>query len=70
MAEIAMGVETLSVEGDDARRLLAAMLERVQAEDGMGGGFLDTIDADDAALFFQLVVVEGVRREHDPDRRP
>src|SRR5581483_4456825 len=70
MAEIAMGMEALAVEGDDARRLLPAMLERMEAEHGMGGNFLDTIDANDAALFLEMVVVEGVRREHDPDRRP
>jgi hypothetical protein len=70
MAEVAMSVKALAVEGDDARRFLAAMLERMEPENGVGRDFLDTVNADNAALFLELVVVEGVRREHGPDRRP
>jgi len=70
MAEIAMGVETLAVEGDDAGRFLAAMLKRVEAEHGMWGDFIDAVDAYNPALFLEMVVIEGVRREHVPDRCP
>jgi hypothetical protein len=70
MAEIAMGMETLAVEGDDAGRFLAAMLKSVKTENGVGGDFLDTVDAYNPALFLEMVVVEGVRCEHFPGRRP
>ena len=52
-------VELRAVEGDDAGRLLAAMLERVQAEGGQGGGVRMAEDAEDAALLVELVVVGG-----------
>ncbi len=57
-----LGMEALAVEGDDAGRLLAAMLERVQAERGDRGGVGMAEDAEDAALLAQPVAVkiEGV----------
>src|SRR5690348_4677545 len=64
MTHLAMGVETLAVEGDDAGGFLAAMLQGVQAENGVGGGLIDPVNAYNAALFLEMVVVEGVRREH------
>ena len=45
--------------GDDAGGLLAAVLQRVQAEGDEGRRVLDADDAEDAALLAQLVVVEG-----------
>ena len=53
-----LGVEPLAVEGDDARRLLAAMLERVQAERDDRRGVRMAEDAEDAAFLAQPVVVE------------
>jgi hypothetical protein len=70
MAHLAMGMEALAVEGDDAGRFLAAMLKGVKAEDGVRGSFIDAVNAYNPALFLEMVVVEGVRREHFPDRRP
>ena len=46
-----------AVVGDDARRLLAAMLQGVQAERGQGRGVLVAEDAEDAAFLAQAVVV-------------
>ena len=57
-AHAALGVEALAVEGDDAGRLLAAMLQRVQAERGDRGGVGMAEDAEHAALLVQPVVVE------------
>jgi hypothetical protein len=49
-AEAPLGVEARAVEGDDAGRLLAAVLKRVQAERGdrRRGGMAE--DAEDAAF--------------------
>ena len=57
-AEAALGMEARAVEGDDAGRLLAAVLQSVQAERGdrRGGGM--TEDAEDAAFLAQPVAVE------------
>jgi hypothetical protein len=64
MAHLAMGVEALAVERDDAGRFLAAMLKGVKSEDGVGRSLIDAVNAYNAALFLEMVVVEGVRREH------
>ena len=61
-AEAALGMEALAVEGDDAGGFLAAMLERVQAERGDGGGVGMAEDAEHAALLAQAV---GIRIEFD-----
>ena len=42
-------VEAIAVGGDDAGRLLPAMLQRVQPEVGDVGGLGVTVDAEDAA---------------------
>ncbi len=57
-AELALGVELPAVEADDARRFLAAMLQRVQAERGEGGGLRVAQDAEHAAFFVQRVAVQ------------
>ena len=71
-----MGVEALAVARDDARRLLAAMLERVQAEVGDVRGLGVAVHRDDAALVVEAVVVvleelvaAGVRQAACGDRR-
>ena len=57
-AEPALGMEPVAVEGDDAGRLLAAMLQRVQAERRDGGRIGMSVDAEYAAFFAQPVAVE------------
>ena len=54
-AEPALGVKALAVEGDDAAGLLAAMLERVQAERGDGGRVRVAENAEDAAFLAEPV---------------
>jgi hypothetical protein len=49
-AEAALGMEALAVEADDAGGFLAAMLERVQAERGDGGGVGMAENAEHAAF--------------------
>ncbi len=61
-AEDAVAVEQAAVEADHAGRLLAAVLERVQAEHGMGGRGVVAEDAEHAALLAQLVVDRRVPR--------
>ena len=68
-AEPALGIESIAVEGDDARRLLAAVLEGVQSERGDGGGIGMTEDAEDSAFFTQAVGVGVVVLERIGDRR-
>ena len=50
-----------SVGRGDARRLLPAMLQRIEAEIGLARGIGMAVDGDDAALFAQLV---SGRRRH------
>ena len=50
--------KTRAVEGDDAGRLLAAMLQGVQAERRDGRGVRMAEDAEDAAFLAQRVAVE------------
>ena len=57
---MALDPELLSVEGDDAGRLLAAVLQRVQPERGQRRRLRVPPNAEDAALFVELVV-EGMR---------
>ena len=56
-AELALGMEDVAVEGDDAGRFLAAMLQGVQAERRDGGGIRMAEDAEDAAFLAQRVAV-------------
>ena len=71
-AHAALGVEALAVEGDDAGGLLAAVLQRVQAERGDGGGVGMAEDAEHAAFLAQPVGVEDrtVSVGIGPSRRP
>jgi hypothetical protein len=55
-------VEGVAVRGGDARRLLASMLERVQAEVGDVGGLLVIPDAEKPAFIVELVVEIERRR--------
>ena len=47
--------QMLAVGGGDAGRLLAAMLQGVEAEIGLAGGVGVAVNGDDAALFVELV---------------
>ena len=65
IAEAAGGVEAVVwVVGDDAARLLPAMLQGVQAEGHEIRRIGHADDAEDAALLSQFVVVEGVCGGH------
>ena len=55
-AETALGMEMGAVEADDARRLLAAVLKRMQSERGQRRGIGMVKDAEDAALLVQPVL--------------
>ena len=54
-AQAALRVEVVAVEGDDARRLLAAVLEGVQAQGGERRRVIMAEYAEDAALLAQPV---------------
>ena len=56
-AQPALGMEVAAVVGDDAGRLLAAMLQGVQAERGQRRRVLVAEHAEDAAFLAQAVVV-------------
>src|SRR3546814_14319349 len=56
-AKVAVSVEVLPVEGDDAGRFLTPVLQGVQAERGQRGGILVAEHAEDPALVVALVVV-------------
>src|SRR3546814_1922145 len=56
-AKVAVSVEVLPVEGDDAGRFLTPVLQGVQAERGQRGGILVAEHAEDPALVVELVVV-------------
>ena len=60
LAHAAMGAELLAVISDDARRLLPAMLQRVQAECRECCCFGMTVDAEDAALLVQVVCIQNI----------
>jgi len=64
MAHRAMAVEQMPVPAGDARGFLAAMLERVQAQRDHRRRRFGTVNAKDAALFAQLVVIERICGEH------
>ena len=64
MAHRPVRVEMLAVEGGDARRFLAAMLQRVQAERDEARRIVGAPDAEHAALLAQLVVIERIGRQH------
>ena len=52
-----MIVEMSAVEGDDAGGLLAAMLKRMQAKRGVGGGIGSAVDAEQRTFLVKLVEV-------------
>ena len=54
----------LSVEGDDARRLLPTVLERVETERRDGSSLAVVVDAEHTALLAQFVVIERMGRQH------
>ena len=74
MAHRAVGVEDAAVEGGDAGRFLAAMLERMQAQGDDGRGALRAPDAEDAAFLAQFVGVEAaierIGGQHVPSAPP
>ena len=55
-------VEVRPVGGDDARRLLAPMLQGVESQVGVPGRLGVGGDAEDAALVVELVLVHGLSR--------
>ena len=57
-------MELFAVEGNDARRFLAPVLQGVQAERGVGGGVGESVDAEDSAFLVQVIVVVEVGRLH------
>ena len=63
-AETALGMEARAVERNDAGRLLAAVLQGVEAEHREGRGVRVTEDAEDAAFLAEPVAVqiEKIRR--------
>src|SRR3546814_11062893 len=65
MAHRAVGMEFLAVEAGDARGFLSAMLQCVEAERDHRSGAVGAMDAEDAALLAELVVVERMGRQHD-----
>ena len=64
MAHRAMAVEGGAVEAGDPRRLLAAMLEGVEAERGDRRGGVGVPDAEHAAFLAELVVRRTDGGEH------
>ncbi len=60
-AEPAFRMKACAVEGDDARGLLAAMLQGVEPEGGDGGGVGMAENAKYAALFTKAIRVEVQR---------
>jgi len=72
VAQAAMIVEMLAVAGDDARRLLSAVLQGVQSKGGVGRRFLVPEYAENAAFLMRVigVVVEGDGGQHMPDPTP
>ena len=57
-AKAPLGVETLTVERDDTRRFLAAVLQSMQPERGNGRGVGVAKNAEHAAFFAQPVCVK------------
>ena len=65
-AQAALGMEAGAIVGDDAGGFLAAMLQRVQAERGDGGGIRMAENAEHAAFLAQAI---GIRVKFGLDRR-
>lgn len=60
----AMRVEILAIIGSYARGFLAAMLQSVKTKRNNGGCAVCTMNAENAALFAQLIVIKGMSGEH------
>jgi len=58
MAKAAVGVELLTVTGDDAGRFLSAVLEGMKAESGMCSRVGGSVNTKYRALLAQMVIVE------------
>jgi hypothetical protein len=65
MPHCSMCVIIRAIETNDPRRLLAAMLESVEAEGNEAGGRIGAPDSEDAALLAEFVVVKRVGGKHD-----
>src|SRR5205823_14473812 len=65
-AEAAMGAELLAVVGDDTGRLLAAMLQRMQAECRQCRRVGMAVDPEDAAFVVKMVRVALAGRHSPP----
>lgn len=61
-SDVALVVELVAVVADDAGRLLAAVLERVQPQRREGAGVLVSEYAENTAFLVQFVRIEGVRK--------
>jgi hypothetical protein len=59
--EMPLGKELPSIEADDARRFLPAMLQRMEAERREGRGFGVAQNAEHATLFVQRVAMKSER---------
>ncbi len=66
-AHMLFGVELTSVEGDDTRRLLSAMLERMQAKRRQRCRILMSQNAEYAAFFMQRVAFEVFKESRGID---
>src|SRR5688572_10224763 len=65
MSHRSMCVIIRSIEANDPRRLLTAMLKSVEAERNEAGGRIGAPDSEDAALLVEFVVVKRVGGKHD-----
>jgi hypothetical protein len=54
----------LAVEAGDSGGFLAPVLERVEAQRDEARRIVGAPDAEDSALLVQLVVIEGIGRQH------
>src|SRR5215213_7805441 len=64
MAHRPMRMEMLAIEAGDTGSLLAAVLQGVQPKRNKAGRIVGAPNAENAALFVQLVVVERTGGEH------
>src|SRR5436305_10966657 len=66
VAHRSVRVEMLAVEARDAGAFLAAVLEGVEAKRNEAGSVVDAPNAENPALLAQLIVFEGIGRQHGP----
>ncbi len=65
MADSSPGIKFLAIEAGDSNRLLAPVLQRMEAEGNDSGGVTRAKDPEYAAFFAQLIAVfvgEGIGR--------